>query len=107
MLTIDVVSYAAETGLTTMSKAMVFDEGASKDITVACVLESGSPVSGACLEITLDDIADIEADTATWIASPFGHHTESGMESLPGPITGLRLNVADAIWSLKVLRGRD
>lgn len=100
MATRHIVHFDSQTGITSTSDPFVIDP--LKEASAAMVLTSGTPVTGAQLQVTLDDADKIIAGTAQWIGSPLGLRTSTGAEKVLRPVTGLRLAVTDGTWTLQV-----
>ncbi len=76
-----------------------------KGLTATLELTSGSPTTGARLQITQSTEAEIEAGTAVWTNSQSGYTTVNRAEANPGEacnMTAVRADVSDGTWSLKV-----
>ncbi len=95
-----VAVFDAQTAITTQSDDFILR--AEKEVTAAAHLTSGSPVTGAILQITLDEDEKIKAGTALWVNSPMGNRITSGAEKLLRPVTGVRLKVTDGTWALHI-----
>ncbi len=96
-----VIQTEEQNNVTGTSDAFLLSDDA-KHINVACVLTSGTPVTGACVEVTLDNEEKITAGTNTWIKTDIGNHTANEIEHLFSPISAVRLNVTDGIWDFMV-----
>ena len=96
----NVIAFDEQTGLTTTSANFIVNP--LREVSVVCALTAGSPATGACVQVTLDEVDKIEADTATWVNSPLGNRVTSGAENILRPITGVRLSVTDGTWSFQV-----
>lgn len=103
MATRAVATFEEQSGITTTSDSFVVDT--EKPVNAVIQLVSGSPSTGAVVQVTLDDREKITAGTAVWVNSPMGARTVSGAESLLRPLTGVRLSVTDGTWALKVRQG--
>ncbi|HEX2859053.1 MAG TPA: hypothetical protein VHP58_02500 [Alphaproteobacteria bacterium] len=95
-----VVSFEEQTGITSTSDSFLVNP--NREVSVVCNLTSGSPATGAKVQITLDDIEKVLADTAIWVTSPQGYHTTSAGEKIYRPVTAVRLSVTDGTWQLQV-----
>ena len=95
-----VVNIEEQTGITTTSDEFITNP--TRHITAVAKLESGTPLTGSRLQITLDDPEKISAGTATWVNSPLGLRTSSGAEKILRPVTGVRLVATDGTWALQV-----
>lgn len=95
-----VIAFDEQTGLTTTSAAFIINP--LREVSVVCALTSGSPSTGARVQITLDETDKITAGTATWVDSPLGNRLTSGAENVLRPVTGVRLNVTDGTWTFQV-----
>lgn len=95
-----VVKFDQQAGITGTGESFLIDP--EKDVNVACLLTSGSPTTGARVQVTLDEGEKIVAGTAQWVNSPLGNRTISGGENLLKPVTGVRLSVTDGTWTLQV-----
>lgn len=95
-----VVNFDEITAITATSDSFILNP--MREVTVIAKLESGTPVTGARVQMTLDDPEKINAGTATWVNSPLGQRTASGAEKIFRPVTGLRLSVTDGTWALQV-----
>jgi len=101
----DRITEGVSTGVTTDSDTYIVDPAAK--LTVYAVLTSGSPSTGAKIQITGSRIEDIEDETAVWVDTERGDSTVSFSDSEPDPcnITGVRLSVTDGTWTLIVRQG--
>ncbi len=95
-----VIYFDQQTGLTSTGDSFMVQPG--KNVNVACALTSGSPTTGARVQVTLDEHDKINAGTAIWVNSPLGARTVSGGESVISPVTGVRLSVTDGTWTFQV-----
>lgn len=100
-------NYVQQTGITTTSDAIKLR--AEKAATFQMVLTSGSPSTGAHIEVTNDTEANIDAATATWF-TPTGHGdrttgTVLKTEGNASMLTGARLVATDGTWTLSVRQG--
>jgi len=100
MATKTVINFDQQTGITATGDNFVVLPG--KDVNVACVLTSGSPSTGARVQVTLDEPEKITAGTAQWVNSPLGARTVTGGENVIKPVTGVRLSVTDGTWTFQV-----
>lgn len=96
----NVVTFEEQSTITTQSDDYLVQP--NKEVTAAALLTAGTPVTGAVLQITLDDSEKIKSGTALWINSPLGNRISSGAEKLLRPVTGVRLKVTDGTWTLQV-----
>jgi hypothetical protein len=95
-----VTTFEEQTSVTTLSDEFVVNP--NREVTAVARLVSGTPTTGARLQISLDDAEKIVAGTAVWLNSPLGFRTVTGGEKLAKPVTGVRLSVTDGTWSLQV-----
>jgi hypothetical protein len=95
-----VVNFDQQAGITATGESFVVQP--DKDVNVACILTSGSPATGARVQVTLDEHDKIIAGTAQWLNSPLGARTVSGGENVIRPVTGVRLSVTDGTWTFQV-----
>lgn len=100
MATKTVVNFDQQTGITATGDNFVVQP--DRDVNVVCVLTSGSPATGARVQVTLDEHDKISAGTAQWVNSPLGARTASGGENVIRPVTGVRLSVTDGTWTFQV-----
>lgn len=100
MATRIVVSFDEQNGISTVSDDFIVNP--AKEVTAVAKLVSGSPTTGARVQVTVDEIEKITAGTATWVNSPMGPHTATGAEKLTRPITGVRLSATDGTWAIQV-----
>ena len=98
-----VVTFDEQNSITAQSDDFVVNP--AKEVTVVARLMSGSPATGAKLQVTLDEVEKIIAGTATWVNSPLGNRLVSGAEKVLRPVTGVRLSVTDGTWGLQVRQG--
>lgn len=103
MATRTVVTFDEQTGITAQSDDFITSTG--KEVSVIARLISGTPVTGARVQVTLDEIEKINAGTATWVNSPLGAKLASGAEKVLRPVTGVRLSVTDGTWGFQVRQG--
>lgn len=103
MATRTVVTFDEQNSITTQSDDFIVNP--SKEVSVMARLISGTPATGARVQITLDEVEKIIAGTATWVTSPLGAKLVSGAEKVLRPVTGVRLNVTDGTWGLQVRQG--
>lgn len=99
----NIVNYDSQTGVTATSDSFVLV--GSKDTNVACILTAGTPVTGARVQVTLDDADKVVAGTAQWVNSPLGNRTSSGIENVMHPVTAVRVSVTDGTWTVQVRQG--
>ncbi len=95
-----VVNLEEQTGITTFSDEFVVNP--NREVAAVLRLTAGTPVTGARLQITLDDAERIAAGTATWVNSPLGSRISTGAEKVLRPVTGVRLAATDGTWTLQV-----
>ena len=98
-----VVTFEEQSGITAVSDDFIVHPG--KEVTVVSRLTAGTPVTGARVQTSIDDVERILAGTATWVNSPLGARTATGAEKMGRPITGVRLSVTDGTWTLQVRQG--
>lgn len=103
MATRTVVTFEEQNSISTQSDDFVLNPG--KEVTVVARLISGTPTTGARVQVTLDELEKINAGTATWVNSPLGTRTVSGAEKVLRPVTGVRLSVTDGVWGFQVRQG--
>ena len=103
MATRTVVTFEEQNGITTQSDDFVVNP--AREVSVVARLISGSPVTGARIQVTLDEVEKIIAGTATWVNSPLGARLSSGAEKILRPVTGVRLSAVDGTWGLQVRQG--
>ncbi|RYD50586.1 MAG: hypothetical protein EOP52_13825 [Sphingobacteriales bacterium] len=103
MATRIVVTFEEQTGVTTTSDDFIVSP--QREVTAVARLVSGSPTTGARVQVTLDEVEKINAGTAVWVNSPLGNRTASGAEKVLRPVTGVRLSVTDGTWTLQVRQG--
>lgn len=89
-----------QTGITTFSDEFIVNP--NREVAAVLRLTAGTPVTGARLQITLDDAERIAAGTATWVNSPLGSRTSTGAEKVLRPVSGVRLAATDGTWALQV-----
>ena len=94
-----------QTGITTTSDSFILD--CRSDISISASLTSGTPVTGAKIQFTIDTAEKIKSDTAMWIDSPSGNHLLSFAESSLGHASGVRLIATDGTWTLQVRQAID
>ncbi len=94
------IMYDEQSGITATSDEFIL--APTREVAVTASLTSGSPTTGARVQITLDDAERIAAGTATWVNSPLGSRTSTGAEKLMRPVSGVRLSVTDGTWKLQV-----
>jgi uncharacterized protein YlxW (UPF0749 family) len=95
-----VTNYEEQANVTTTSDEFVVNP--SREVSAVARLTAGTPVTGARIQITLDDPERINAGTATWVNSALGARTVTGAEKIFRPVTGVRLSVTDGTWTLQV-----
>lgn len=100
----NVVKFEVQAGITGTGDSFIVDS-AQGDVNVGCVLTAGSPLSGAVVQVTLDERKAIEGGTALWIDSPLGSRVASGAENIIRPVTGVRLKATDGTWTFQVRQG--
>ncbi|RYG61599.1 MAG: hypothetical protein EON60_02975 [Alphaproteobacteria bacterium] len=100
MATRNVTQFEEQNSITAQSDD--FAVNPAREISVVARLISGSPATGARVQVTLDELEKIIAGTATWVNSPLGNRTASGAEKILRPVTGVRLVVTDGTWGLQV-----
>lgn len=98
-----VVNFDEQASITTTSDDFMVLP--NKEVTVVTKLTAGSPVTGARVQMTLDEPEKIIAGTASWVNSPLGAHTTTSAEKVYRPVTGVRLSVTDGTWTLQVRQG--
>lgn len=100
MATRTLATYDEQTGITTTSDDFIVNS--NKEVSVVARLVSGSPATGAKVQVTIDDADKIAAGTAVWVNSPLGNHTTTSAEKLLRPVSGVRLSVTDGTWAIQV-----
>ncbi len=95
-----VVSFEEQGNITALSDEFIV--APTREVTVVARLVSGTPVTGARVQMTLDEAEKIAAGTAVWVNSPLGFRTVTGGERIARPVTGVRLSVTDGTWALQV-----
>jgi hypothetical protein len=95
-----VVTFENQSGITATSDSFVVNP--NREVSVVCALTSGTPTTGARVQVTLDDIENVLADSAVWVDSPLGAHTVSAAEKILRPVTAVRLAATDGTWSFLV-----
>jgi hypothetical protein len=103
MATRTVATFEEQNSITVQSDDFIVNP--SREVSVVAKLISGTPATGARVQVTLDETDKINAGTATWVNSPLGNRTVSGAEKLLRPVTGVRLSVTDGTWGLQVRQG--
>jgi len=100
-------SFSQQTGIGSGTDAADRTNKLRPDVGVSVVLAltSGSPSTGAKLEVTNSSYADIDAGTATWVTpSGLGNVLDTSMwgSTVPGgcQFTAIRAVATDGTWSL-------
>lgn len=97
------VNFDSQAGITGTSDSFIISP--ARDANVAYILTSGTPTTGARVQITLDDSDKIASGTANWVNSPLGAKLVSSGENVLRPVTGVRLSVTDGTWTFNVRQG--
>ncbi len=100
MATRIVTKFEEQTGITVLSDEFIVEP--TFEVSVVVKLISGTPATGARVQVTLDETDKIKAGTATWVSSSLGNRLTSSAEKVFRPITGIRLSVTDGTWGLQV-----
>ncbi len=98
-----VITFEEQNSITTLSDEFIVNP--SREVSVVARLISGTPTTGARVQVTLDEVEKITAGTAIWVNSPLGNRIVSGAEKVFRPVTGIRLSVTDGTWGLQVRQG--
>lgn len=92
---------------TTAASARTVKLNPALGATFGLVLQSGTPATGAAIQVTISSAAEIDADTATWY-TPAGTGNSTANQLLGNAVTptcqltGVRAVVTDGTWTLEV-----